>query len=78
MYRKISAILIPTLIAAGILGYMLYSIWDQLLDAFTHIVPQYLVLAVLICTTGWFIRGWRYKKILAGMENEVRSSISPQ
>lgn len=71
MYRKISAIVIPTLIAAGILGYMLYSIWDQLLDAFTHIVPLYLLVAVLICTTGWFLRGWRYQKILAGMENPV-------
>lgn len=71
MYRKISAIVVPTLIAAGILGYMLYSIWDRLLDAFARIVPQFLVLAVLICSAGWFIRGWRYRKILAGMDNEV-------
>lgn len=71
MYRKISAIVIPTLIAAGILGYMVYTIWDKLLDAFTHIVPQYLIVAVLICTIGWFMRGWRYQKILAGMENPV-------
>jgi glycosyltransferase AglD len=71
MYRKISAIVIPTLIAAGILGYMLYTIWDQLLDALAHIVALYLVVAVLICSAGWFLRGWRYQKILSGMENPV-------
>ncbi len=71
MYRKITAIVIPAFIAAGILGYMLYSVWDQLLDAFAHILPMYLLIAVLICTTGWFIRGWRYQKILSGMENPV-------
>ena len=49
MYRKISTIVIPTLIAAGILGYMLYSIWDDLLIAIQHIIPLYLVVAVTIC-----------------------------
>lgn len=71
MYRKITAIVIPTFIAVGILGYMLYSVWNQLLDAFSHILPLYLVLAVIICISGWFIRGWRYQKILSGMENPV-------
>lgn len=71
MYRRITAIVVPTLIAAVILGYMLYTIWGQLLDALTHIVPLYLVVAVLICSTGWFLRGWRYQKILAGMDNPV-------
>lgn len=71
MYRKITAIIIPALIAAGILGYMLWSVWDQLLGALTHIQPVYLVVAVLICSTGWIIRGWRYRMILSGMDNPV-------
>ena len=32
MYRKISAIVIPTVIAAGIIAYMLYSVWERSLD----------------------------------------------
>lgn len=71
MYRKIGAIVVPTLIAAGIFAYMLFSVWDKLLDAFIHIVPQYLVVAVGLCLCAWWLRGWRYQKILAGMDNEV-------
>jgi uncharacterized protein (TIRG00374 family) len=71
MYRKISAIVIPTLIAAGILGYMLYTVWGQLVDALTHIVLSYLVVAIIICLIAWWLRGWRYHKILEGMDNRV-------
>ncbi len=76
MYRKITAIVVPTLIAAAILGYMLYSVWDQLLDAFAHIVPQYLVAAVIICSAGWLLRGWRYQRILKSMDNVVSLRVS--
>ena len=41
MFRKISAILIPCLIAIGILAYMLYMVWDDLLISLRHIVPAY-------------------------------------
>ncbi len=71
MFRKIAAIVIPTLIAAGIIIYMLASVWDQLLDAVIHIVPQYLVAACVICLAAWWLRGWRYHRILNGMDQQV-------
>ena len=61
MYRKISAILIPTIIAVGIIAYMLYRVWDDLLTALQHIVPEYLAVGVIICVAAWFLRGWRYQ-----------------
>ena len=76
MYRKISAIVIPTLIATAILAYMLYSVWGQLLEAFRHIVLSYLLVAILICLTAWLLRGWRYHRILAGMDNPVSIRIA--
>lgn len=71
MYRKISAIVVPTLIAAGILGYMLYSIWDDLVTAIQHIVPLYLVIAVAVCLCAWWLRGWRYHTILQSLNYRV-------
>lgn len=71
MYRKITAIVVPTLIAVGIFAYMILSVWGQLLDALAHIVPQYLAVAVAICLAAWWLRGWRYQKILEGMDNRV-------
>ena len=61
MYRKISAILIPTLIAVGIIVYMLYQVWGDLLTALQHIVPVYLGIAIVICLAAWWLRGWRYQ-----------------
>jgi uncharacterized protein (TIRG00374 family) len=71
MYRKVSTIVIPTLIAAGILGYMLYSIRDDLVLAFQHIEPLYLVVAVIICLGAWWLRGWRYHSILGSLNYQV-------
>jgi uncharacterized protein (TIRG00374 family) len=76
MYRKISAIVIPTLIAAGIIGYMLYSIRDDLLLAFQHVIPLYLVVAVAICLCAWWLRGWRYHSILTGLNYHVGVTVS--
>ena len=76
MYRKISAIVIPTLIAAGILGYMLYSIRDDLLIAFQHIIPLYFVVAVAICLCAWWLRGWRYHSILKSLNYNVGVTVS--
>ncbi|MDD1684571.1 MAG: flippase-like domain-containing protein [Methanoregula sp.] len=76
MYRKISAIVIPTLIAAGILGYMLYSIRDDLLLAFQHIVPLYLIIAVAVCMCAWWLRGWRYHSILKSLNYHVGVTVS--
>ena len=76
MYRKISTIVIPTLLAAGILGYMIYSIWDDLLIAIQHIIPLYLVVAVTICLIAWWLRGWRYHSILRGLDYDVGVTVS--
>jgi uncharacterized protein (TIRG00374 family) len=76
MYRKISAIVIPTLIAAGILGYMLYSIRDDLLIAFQHIIPLYIVAAVALCLCAWWLRGWRYHSILTSLNYNVGITVS--
>jgi hypothetical protein len=76
MYRKISAIVIPTLIAAGILGYMLFSIRDQIPVALQHIIPLYLLVAVAICLSAWWLRGWRYHSILKSLNYSVSVTVS--
>jgi uncharacterized protein (TIRG00374 family) len=67
MYRKISAILISTVIAVGIIAFMLYRVWDELLVALENAVWYYLLVASIICLTAWFLRGLRYKVILSGI-----------
>jgi glycosyltransferase AglD len=74
MFRKLSAIIIPTLVAAGIIIYMLLSVWDQLLIALQHVVPIYLIPAVLVCFLAWVLRGVRYKGILETLE--VKASLT--
>ena len=71
MYRKISAIVIPTLFAVAIIAWMLYNVWGDLLDALQHIVPAYLAVAVLICLLAWILRGWRYHTILLSLGYRV-------
>ena len=71
MYRKISAVVSPTLIAAGILGYMLYSIWDDLLTTIRHIIPLYLAAGIAVCLCAWWLRGWRYRSILKSLNCHV-------
>lgn len=67
MFRKISTILISTLIAVGIVLFMLFRVKDDLIVALEHIVWGYLVLAVAVCLLAWFLRGLRYKIILSGI-----------
>ena len=76
MYRKISAIVVPTLIAASIIGYMLYSVRDQLLIALRNIIPAYLVVGILICLCAWWLRGWRYHTILKSLNYPVSVKVS--
>lgn len=76
MYRKISAILIPTLIAVGIIGYMLYRVWGDLLIAFQHIIPVYLLVGILICLSAWWLRGWRYHYILQSLNYQVKIAVA--
>jgi uncharacterized membrane protein YbhN (UPF0104 family) len=67
MWRKVSAILIPSLVAFGILAYVLWRVWDDLMVTIAHIHPLYLAFAVLICALAWVMRGWRYQAILGGL-----------
>ena len=67
MWRKVSAILIPTLVAFGILAYMLWRVWDDLMVTIAHIHPLYLAFAIIICALAWVMRGWRYQAILGGL-----------
>jgi glycosyltransferase AglD len=76
MYRKISAIVIPTLFAIGIIAWMLFNVWDQLLEALQHIIPQYLIVAVVICLAAWILRGWRYHYILNSLGYMVGVVVS--
>jgi uncharacterized membrane protein YbhN (UPF0104 family) len=68
MLRKISAILIPTLIAVAIIGYMLARVWDELLLALENAAISFLVVAVVICVIAWILRGSRYQYILRGLD----------
>lgn len=76
MYRKISAIVIPTLIAVAIIGWMLSNVWGDLLDALRHIVPAYLVGAIIICLLAWVLRGWRYHTILTSLGYHIGVMVS--
>ena len=76
MYRKISAIVIPTLIAVAIIGWMISNVWGDLLDALRHIVPAYLVAGIAICLIAWILRGWRYHSILASLGYHIGVMVS--
>ncbi|GAB6285545.1 MAG: lysylphosphatidylglycerol synthase transmembrane domain-containing protein [Methanoregula sp.] len=71
MYKKISAVVVPTLIAVGIIAYMLYRVWGDLLEALQHMIPTYLVIGIVICLFAWWLRGWRYHYILASLTYNV-------
>jgi uncharacterized protein (TIRG00374 family) len=76
MYRKISAIVIPTLFAIGIIAWMLFNVWGDLLEALQHMIPAYLVAAVIICLLAWILRGWRYHRILNSLGYRVGIMVS--
>ncbi len=67
MWRKISAIVIPAIIAGGILLYMLYDVRDSLSTAIATALPQFLFIALVIAGGTWFLRGARYVIILDGL-----------
>lgn len=67
MWRRISAFVIPTLLAVGILVYMLYQVRESLPEALHLLRPAFLLLAVLICVISWILRGVRYRIILQGL-----------
>ena len=76
MYRKISAIVIPTIIAIGIIAYMLFRVWDDLFIALKNIIPAYLAVGMVICLSAWWLRGWRYHVILKNLNYRVSITVS--
>ncbi len=68
MWKKVSAVVIPTLIAVGIIAYMLYRVWDDLLLTLEHAVVSYLFVAIGVCVVAWILRGYRYRYILRGLD----------
>lgn len=76
MIKKAAAIVVPTILAIGIVAYMLYRVWDDLLVAVQNAVWSYLILAVVICVGAWFLRGFRYRSILASLTVTVTIWLS--
>jgi uncharacterized protein (TIRG00374 family) len=76
MYRKISAIVIPTVLALGIVAYMLFRVWDNLFVALHNSIPAYLVLGTGICLSAWWLRGLRYRTILRNLNYQVSITAS--
>ena len=62
--QKITAFIVPIALAVLILGGMLVRVWDELLIAVGDVQYRYLVPTLLFCTLSWFMRGYRYQKIL--------------
>ena len=72
MWKKISAIVIPTIIAVALIVYMFFRIpFEELKEAFAAMNLWWLPLAMAICICAWFLRGLRYKYILHRLESEV-------
>jgi uncharacterized protein (TIRG00374 family) len=76
MYRKISAIVIPTVIAMGIVAYMLFRVWDDLFITLQNSIPAYLVAGSAICLSAWWLRGWRYRIVLRNLNYPVSITAS--
>jgi uncharacterized protein (TIRG00374 family) len=76
MYRKISAIIIPSVIAIGIVAYMLFRVRDDLYLAIQNSIPAYLVVGILICLAAWWLRGWRYHIILRNLSYQISITAS--
>ena len=62
--QKSIAFVISIALAALILGLMLVRVWDDLLIAVEGMQYRYLIPALLFSTFSWFMRGYRYQKIL--------------
>jgi len=75
MWKKVSAVVIPTVIAVALLGYMLLRVWGDLQENLESIleslVPIWLIAAVGICVLAWFLRGYRYKYIIQRLGTEI-------
>jgi uncharacterized membrane protein YbhN (UPF0104 family) len=73
MDRKASVLIVSVILAAAIISFMLFRVWEDLLLAMGHWNPLYLVPAIAISTAGWFLRGARYRSILGKLD--VRAGL---
>jgi uncharacterized membrane protein YbhN (UPF0104 family) len=73
MDRKTSVLIVSVILAAAIISFMLFRVWEDLLLAMGHWNPLYLVPAIAISTAGWFLRGARYRSILGKLD--VRAGL---
>jgi hypothetical protein len=64
MDRRVSVLIVSVILAAGILSFMLFRVWEDLLIAMGHWNPLYLAPAIAFSTAGWFLRGGRWRSIL--------------
>ncbi len=76
MLRKISAVIVSTLIAVAIIVFLLSRVWDELLITAREADPRYLLLAVLVCLIAWYLRGERYRYILMRLSLQVGTIFS--
>ncbi|MEI8332096.1 MAG: lysylphosphatidylglycerol synthase transmembrane domain-containing protein [Methanomicrobiales archaeon] len=76
MCKKISAIIVPTILAIGIIGFMLYWVWGDLIQALKLLEPQYLAIEIIICFIAWWLRGWRYLTILNSLDYQVSVAVA--
>ena len=71
MWKKISAVVLPTIIAVLIFWLILSRVWDDLLVVAEHIVLTWILFAAVLYAVFWFVRGFRYKEILKRLGTEV-------
>jgi uncharacterized protein (TIRG00374 family) len=74
MDRRVSVLIVSVILAAAILSFMLFRVWEDLLLAMGHWNPLYLVPAIAFSTVGWFLRGARWRSILQRLD--VRAGLA--
>ncbi|MBR1369160.1 lysylphosphatidylglycerol synthetase [Methanocalculus chunghsingensis] len=76
MLRKISTVILSTLLAAAIIIYLLSRVWDELLITLHEADLRFLLLATVICLIAWYLRGYRYLFILSRLSIVVGINFS--
>ena len=71
MWKRISSVVIPTIVAAVLIWLILARVWDDLAAASEHIVPAWILFAAVLYAVFWFVRGFRYKEILQSLGTNV-------
>ena len=71
MWKKVSAVVIPTVIAVALIWYMLYRVWDDIVITAEHIIPLWLIAALIVCLCAWLLRGFRYREILRRLNTKA-------